>query len=243
MKKQFLILATITTMVFISCSKEKIETQQPGIAEEIATKKGGGGNPSVYLNKGLLGWYRFDGNLMESTGSLGNGVTGPVDGADIYMDDRKGITNSAIKFNGRYLVYINNVPHSTEMSIAAWVKYDSASAAASAFIDSQSDGPMFIQAFNQYYGLNGGVSWVPSGAIDDHWHHLVTTTDGTIVKFYVDGKFVGNVTSPDFEPDGLYYYTLGFGNVQFQNWHGGVDDLRFYGRTLSDTEIQALYSL
>ena len=37
MKKQLLIFATITTIVFTSCSKEKIEAPQTNQPEEIAS--------------------------------------------------------------------------------------------------------------------------------------------------------------------------------------------------------------
>jgi hypothetical protein len=73
MKKQLLILATtFATFTFISCSKEKIETQQPNNFEEIATAKGGGANglPPV-SNKGLLGRFEFNNNLKDATGSTG----------------------------------------------------------------------------------------------------------------------------------------------------------------------------
>lgn len=247
MKKQFLILATtITTVAFISCSKGKIETNETSNNEEIATKPGGGGgNYSGNLNKGLICWYRFDGNLVEATGKLAAAVTGPVEGADVYTEDRKGFVNSAIQFNGRYIAYINNVPHSSKMSMAAWVKYDDASAPASVFISSQSDGPHFMQVSDQYYGYNNpvGSPYIASGPIDAHWHYLAATIDGTFLKFYVDGNLIGNVASPDVELDGLYYYVIGYGNAIPYYWHGAVDDVRIYSRTLSASEIQSLYNL
>ena len=50
MKKQSLILATtFTTVAFISCNKEKIETQQLDNVEEIATAKGGGTRLSILI--------------------------------------------------------------------------------------------------------------------------------------------------------------------------------------------------
>jgi hypothetical protein len=73
MKKQFQILAaTFITVAFIPCSKEKPETNETAINEEVPTKPAeGGGNASpVSLNKNLEGLYQFDGNLKEQTGKL-----------------------------------------------------------------------------------------------------------------------------------------------------------------------------
>ena len=95
MKKQLSILVTTFTIVaLVSCSKQKIETQQPDNFEEIATAKKPGGNPSVNLTKGLEGWYRFDGNLVEAYGKLKD-ADPSTPGADIYTEDRKGNANSA----------------------------------------------------------------------------------------------------------------------------------------------------
>ncbi len=244
MKKQFLILATtITTVALISCSKETIEAPETTKPEaEIMTKKGN--PPSVNLNKGLDGWYRFDGNLIESTGQFLPAGTGPVSGADVYTEDRNGLANRAIKFNGRYTLSIPGVPHANNMSLAAWVKYDSASAPAGDFVISQSDGPRFMQATDQYFGKRNFVApSVTSGPINDKWHHLVVTIDGTFLKLYVDGNLIGSVLSPDNDPQTTEIYLIGHGNVLNNNWHGAMDDLRFYTRTLSANEVQALYNL
>src|SRR5262245_21911365 len=99
MKKQSLILAiTITTIVLVSCSKERIETKQENINEEIATKPPGGN--VVNINKNLEGFYQFNGKLNDQTGKLADAV--PIIGVGthgvIYTRDRKGNPNSAIQF-------------------------------------------------------------------------------------------------------------------------------------------------
>ena len=249
MKKQFLILATtFITVAIISCNKENIETKEADkpvtTTETIAAKQGN--SPSVNLSKGLEGWYRFDGNLKEATGKLADATTVPFAGVDVYTEDRNGVVNNAIKFNGRYRVKINNVPNTTKMSVAAWVKYDSANQTLCNFIISGSDGPMFIQAFDQFWTANNpsGMPWISSGTIDQHWHHLVATIDGTNLKFYVDGNLINTIVSPD---TWIYplntYYVIGYGSVLDTNWHGAVDDLRFYSRTLTAAEVQSLYNL
>lgn len=229
--------------VLVSCSKEKIGTNQPAITEEIATAKGGGSS-NINLNKGLEGWFQFNGNLVEKTGKLADAYASTT-GADVYTEDRNGNPNSAVNFNGRYRLGIINVPHANNMSTAAWVRYDSASAWPSAFVVSMSDGPSFMQAFDKYYGYNNpaGNPWITSGTIDTHWHHLVTTIDGTNLKFYVDGNLISSIVSPDVYAQSVAYYVIGSGYTIDPSWHGAIDDLRFYTKTLSASEVQALFNL
>ena len=244
MKKQFLVFATIMTVVFVSCSKQGIETPQTNNSEELATATQ---RPILTspgdLNKGLLGLYEFNGNLVEKTGKLMTGS--PSIANPVYTNDRKGNRGKAIKFNGTYDVSLGYVPHSAKMSVAAWVKYDSANSLGSIFVYSQSDGPNFVQALDQYYAYNNGYGtpYIGSGSINDQWHFLVATIDGTTLRFYIDGNLVGSVASPDVEKVPTQIYMLGFGNTSETNWNGAIDDLRFYSRTLSPAEVIALFNL
>lgn len=240
MKKQFLIFATITTIVFTSCSKEKIEAPQTNQPEEIATatqrtEKGD-------LSKGLLGLYEFNGNLVEKTGKL---YTGSPNGTVSYTADRKGLRGRAVKFNGALDISVGYIPHSVNMSVAAWVKYDNENAPFSQFICSQSDGPRFAQLADQYYVWNSpfGNPNLTSGTINNQWHFLTATIDGVNLRMYVDGMFVGSVASPDVENLTTAIYMLGYGNTTADRWRGAIDDLRFYSRTLSDSEVKALFNL
>ena len=245
MKKQFLIFATITTIVFTSCSKENIEAPQVNQPEEAATatQKSGVMAP-IGLDKGLLGLYEFNGSMAEKNGKLATGQTNN-EGPASYTFDRKGYRGRALKFTGAYNVSLGYIPHSTEMSVAAWVKYDSANAPLSIFVHSQSDGPKFMQGMNKFYGYNNpyGNPYVASGTLNNGWHFLVATADGVYLKSYVDGFLVGTVKSPDVDNATSAIYALGFGNVWNQHWHGAMDDVRFYSRTLSPSDVQALFNL
>jgi len=245
MKKQLFILATITTIVFTSCSKEKIEAPQTNQPEEIAGARGGGGIiASVDLKKGLLGLFEFNGNLIDKTGKLEDGVTN-TSGPASYTIDRKGFRGKAIKFNGIYNVSLTGVPHSARMSVAAWVKYDSANAMPSVIVSSQSDGPQFVQDYNYFYGYSNpsGNPKIYSGALNDQWHFLVATIDGATLRFYVDGSLVGSVASSDVDDSLITFYQLGGGYTAVTNWFGAMDDVRFYDRAISAAEVQALFNL
>lgn len=246
MKKQTLILATLFVItVFISCSKEITKQDEPQ-AEEFATSRSGDtrGGSTNSLSKGLLGLYEFNGSLIEKTGKLATAQTSN-EGPATYTVDRKGFRGRAVKFTGAYALDLGYVPHSAKMSLAVWVKYDDALAKPSNFIHSQSDGPRVQQVADAYYGYNNpsGPPYIASSPINNDWHFLALTLDGTTIRFYVDGNFAGSAISPDVENIASAIYTLGYGNIAGTYWLGAIDDLRLYGRTLSSSEVLALYSL
>jgi hypothetical protein len=247
MKKQISILAvTITAIIFFSCSKKENEIPQSKASTDSQAMSNQVAQQLIFIDPleiGLTGRYEFDGNLKDKTGQLQDAST--TIGTAFYTTDRKGMSGRAIKFDGKYASYIWSVPHSPKMSLAAWVKYGNASSSADVFVNSQSDGPQFEQAFDQYYGYNNssGNPWIASGSIDNKWHHLVATIDGTTLRFYVDGNLKGSVTSPDVETTSLAYYRIGFGPVTYKYWLGAIDDLRFYNRTLSASDVVSLYQL
>jgi len=251
MKKQFLFIAVLICAILFSCSKEKIGT--PDNSSEMApaanSQKGGGGSSVGNLNKGLLGWYRFDSTLKDATGLLADGVS--TVNRVLYTTDRKGLPNHALYFNEGYGVQIFGVPLGTDMSVSVWVKQN---------IFPPNFVPMvegsrtfsFMQQENIYQAAYWcGISGIPgqyywSGQIDDKWHHLVATRDDISLKFYLDGTLIGSSPSPAGAGpyDGTSDYNLGWGyNNQYVYWKGGMDDLRIYRRVLSASEVTALFNL
>lgn len=246
MKKQFLIFATITTIVFTSCSKEKIETPKQNNSEEISTARAGGGGTGIVpvSNKGLLGRFEFDGNLKDDAGKLKDGQ--PTVSRVLYTTDRKGQLNKAIRFNAAYGVDIFDVPSSPDgASLSVWIKHDTlpnpgwiASVfSVNAFIIQQT-GNIFAGSYQT--GLMDAQQIVYSAGVDKQWHHMVVTRDNDELKFYIDGILIG--TSPTPTGTGPFpmvdKYTLAHAYNIF--WKGSLDDLRFYRRVLSPIEITTL---
>ena len=247
MKKQILIFATITTIVFTSCSKEKIETIETGTNEEIATARSGSGGSSFVPENGLLGRYEFNGNLKDTTGKLKNGVS--TVNRVIYTTDRKGVAGKAIKFNGAYGVNIFGVPLDSNMSVSVWVKYDMLPtdyriqmvSCPHSFSLSQLENT--FQAAHYYYG---GYTVLGPITANNSWHHLAATFDGNTLKFYVDGVLqgVGSSAADSGPVVPKSDYLLGYGyNAGYKYWMGSMDDLRFYKKVLSDSQVQALKNL
>jgi len=252
MKKHIIIFAAaITPLAFFSCTKEGVQPEQAnqvvGTTEPALIQKHPP-MPIVDLQKSLNGKFEFNGNLSEKTGQL-KAVLFNARYKPVYTSDRKGMPGHAIEFTGGYGLVISNVPQDTSMSIAAWVKSESYPIIGNVPLIEGAGSLSFSQLENTYQagswnGING--QYVISGPIDRDWHHLVATRDASTLYFYIDGALVGTSPTPaGGGPANMFsQFVIGFGwNAGYQYWKGSMDDLCFYGRTLSYADVQALYNL
>jgi|GEM_PF-833651 len=262
MKKQFqIIAATFISVAIVSCSKQSAEmpevAQKP--AEEISTSSSSSnGRPVIDpLSVGLAGSYPFTGTLKEQTRKLADGQRMPlsrVNGA-IYTYDRKGIANAALKFDGNYYVTIANVPVQQNMSLSVWVKrltFPDAYSAPS-IVRHNSTGISLLQDENGFWGrvlsyasssLTTSLYTGSSFPADQQWHHVVITYSDEEMTMYVDNQKIGPTSGTFTVVDEFTKYLLGYAHgVAGKYWQGTIDDLRFYNRTLSASDVQKLYNL
>jgi Concanavalin A-like lectin/glucanases superfamily len=247
MKKQILFTSmTISVLVLVSCSKNNMElpAANSSAAQESNSASGAAEN-SFFINPLLIkldGWYRFNGNLQDALGKLSPGV--PIGLAPKYTSDRKGALNSALKLDGSFFVKLFNVPQQTASSISVWVKTFDLNQNLG-IVSGISQGMGLVQNPNTWIGgltlaAQGGwsiSSVLSKDAFDLHWHHLAVTYDGSSFKFYVDGALAGSSNLAGTISSALTNYIVGNGY-----WKGAVDDLHFYSRTLTASDVTALYN-
>ena len=246
MQKQFLFAAVIISAIFVSCSKEKSGTppQETTVDNSIVFK------PKNFdpLKIGLTGRFEFDGSLIDSTGKLKDAslYTGKV----TYTTDRKGASDHALEFDGNNGFQIFDVPLGENVSVAVWVQskcYPTTGLVP--FVDGQQSFSL-TQLENIYQaaywnGIPGPGQYVEASS-GREWHHLAATRDANSLKFYVDGILVGSSPSPAGAVPAISAseYILGFGwNGEYLYWKGGMDDLRFYKRVLTSSEVYQLAHL
>jgi hypothetical protein len=204
------------------------------------------------VKDGLVACYSFDGNVNDATG---NGNNGSVNGATL-TSDRFGNTNSAYKFNGNGdSILIPNSPtlNPAALTVSVWVNVSS-----SAPMDIVSkDGESFER---QYLLLSGGNFRAHIGKADGNfdyadgqtpilagkWYHLVQTYDGTELKMYVNGQHESSTTinvAPGGVANSDQPVRIGGGapNSDHYWFHGVIDDVSIYNRSLSEIEIKRLY--
>ena len=250
MKKQFLFTAVIISGVLFSCTKEKIETSQSQTLESATVAQSSVeniGQMSVpRINLDPVGRFEFDGNLQDKTGNLPNGISNggqPVS----YTTSRNG-TGASLYLSGTYGINLNSVPTQTKGSIAVWVKSSSTPDYRS-FIGKSGSGIFFAQSVNTYYGgvsidaLGGSAPAIYGIASDYKWHHLAVTYDGSNIRAYGDGVLKQTIPFAGSFAQYLATYYLGYTPGVAGFWKGCLDDLRFYNRTLSSSEVQSLATL
>lgn len=249
MKKQFQILAaTFITVAFISCSKEKIETLQSeqNKTEEISTSSSPSNRPYVDpLTINLEGWFKFNKNLKDASGKLPNGIQSPLKRTGVlYTTDRNGVLNSALKLDGNYAIDFPDVPQQNNTSMSIWIRRTTMFPDAT-IISPNGYGPRVDQNNYVFKGLvqNGWIlpEVYSTVFLNSGWYHIVITFNGTEMKMYVNGVLQGTYDDNPhpFQSEKLHYW---LGSTFGGFWQGYIDDLRFYSRELSDSDVQKLYN-
>lgn len=209
---------------------------------------------------GLIGYYPFVGSANDFSGNLYNGtVFGPT-----LTADRFGNPNAAYQFNG-VSDYID-LPASpyiglNNYSYSLWFKALSNSnngriicvgenGGLCQSLTHQTSGYLFASSFN--LGNNPNLSYSQSSALTlSQWHHAVVTRDLVAVKMYIDGLLVAASTPTATNGQQADYGSLApqraligarssLGSSFF--FHGIIDDVRYYNRVLTPSEVTALYN-
>ncbi|MBU1679888.1 MAG: T9SS type A sorting domain-containing protein [Bacteroidetes bacterium] len=203
----------------------------------------------INLDSGLVAKYYFNGNAIDESG---NGNFGTVNGATLTID-RFGNSNRAYYFDG-VDDYIDLENTSTlnmfsEFSLVAWVNYtyNNGGAIISKHINYYANG------FSMGAGGGGGIAnnahlttdplnyFISTAETynDSTWHLFVGICRNDTISLYVDGIF---------KVSGYSGYSIGNDiNIRIGKssdlgpFHGIIDDIRIYNRTLSDLEIRQLY--
>jgi hypothetical protein len=214
------------------------------------------------LQTGLLEYYPFCGNANSG---LNNGNNGSVNGGQL-TSDALGNSNAAYSFNGTNssITFSNdfcggqNLSQATfrlkfkvnSVGNAIWNKDGSWMEAAIYTTNSGALG-MFWAYPNQY----NGIETSPGLIMPNQWYDAVIIYDGANSKVYLNGVLTSglNVSCPSpaiaFGSSGTC--GAGINRFGFQKvscspqgfFNGTLDEFMIYNRTISNAEIQQLYSL
>jgi len=158
-----------------------------------------------------------------------------------------------------------NIPHhnqfkpSQAMSICAWIKPAHYTPDRQCILR-KSDGnegrwllavggKETLQGLHCGFVINGmyyekSVAVDPSVLTDGNWHLAATTFDGSHIRIYLDGKQAGSwpvAGSLSTAGTGDIYIGSYGGSEEF--FDGAIDDVRIYGRALSDDDLKNMYKL
>lgn len=74
------------------------------------------------------------------------------------------------------------------------------------------------------------------------WNHAVGVSDGNSHKFYLNGNYIDEATSTQVPPAENTDLRIGYGSILRNYFNGYVDEVRFFNRVLTQTEITGLYN-
>jgi hypothetical protein len=212
--------------------------------EVMANEWLGSGYEITPVNPGttnLAAHYTFDGSTNDSAG----GHHGTANGLPGYASGKFG---QAILLDGvDDIVTVGPVGISgaAPRTIAGWVKPNATSAIPDwtgifGFVGPDS-GTRENMSFNMQrrgdadYLCIDVYGWVQNIVeLDLEWHHLVATYDGTTIRWYGDGRLVGN---EDRTLDTRDEFQMGKRADNDNYFPGYIDEVYIYGRALSDVEI------
>ena len=251
-----------------SCKKQVVKTdlfQSPLITiQKVSTSTNS--STSINLSKGLIAFYPFNGNANDASGNNYNGV---VTGATL-SSDRFGKKNSAYNFNGlatsNSTVIVRDqfidVPNfiynfQNKITISLWAltyptnygnflqrrTNNTIDFAVSNYagIDGQTPGPNKITC---NFGTIGGVTGSTLIAYNT-WHNYTYEYDGSSLKLYLDGVLDGQQSASGLISNNTTTMNIGRyiyygGSTYYFYFNGVMDDIRFYNRVLTQTEITYL---
>jgi len=207
------------------------------------------------LDSGLVACYPFSGDANDFSGNKHNGI---VNGATLTTD-RFGNANSAYSFNGTSnsisIVHFDSlVGTANEVSVSVWALATSNTSNGIFMLSPDTIPDRFVgcgQYLNTIYWDYGNIlvngRSTASQTYDNNWHHYVyiMSQSKNIKQVYLDNAMVINTTYGGSLINRKRTLLIGAGidadggGIRF---HGSIDDMKFYNRALTGTEVNALYN-
>ena len=203
-----------------------------------ATGGGGGGGGDITSN--LAHWWKFDEGTGTTAADSAGSDTATLHGTTAWTAGMIGANAIAYpSATGSGCSLASSVTTGTTFTYAAWIYWKGAAATYQ---------NLFSQGGSSGFWINSSkIDWVFSGL--DHrsntvitantWHHIAVVCNSSAVTFYLDGVPDGTTSSAvSFTADGMG----ADGGNSGEAFNGNHDDVRFYTRALSATDISTLYS-
>ncbi|MDM8536945.1 LamG domain-containing protein [Desulfobacterales bacterium HSG17] len=203
------------------------------------------------LNQGLIAYYSFDGNANDSYNNNGivfgniSYLDGPVAKALHVESD-----GSYVEIGANEIINLNT-PYK---SISVWFKAEDMLNRRNMIFDktSGSDYLLGIDKHDNNYVLAFEVRddshQSPVGIYTSislfNWYNVIATKENNIITLYLNGNNVGSmeITNAVTRNNSLIVGAGGSPYVTGYQFNGEIDELRFYDRVLSESEIQEIVS-
>jgi hypothetical protein len=228
--KNIIKLATTGFFVFIFIAT-------PFIAFSAATIK-------TPTKTGQIGYWSFNDNYGTKAGdSSGSGSTGTLVNSPTWIGGKFG---KALLFNGNdtYVTIPTTGASSTAGTISFWAYATTTQTSGGYLLNTTGTSQRIYfnyQSSNNISLLLGSTAvTIGSGPAPlGKWHHVVGQWSGTTGTLYVDGVLIANTTFTALSSVLNPMYVGSFSGAQ--GFKGIIDDVRFYNRVLTASEIATIY--
>lgn len=199
-------------------------------------------------NIGLVAYYTLDGNANDASGNGNNGI---VNEAALTT----GKVGQAYNFDGvnDYISIANpsELNNLKGLTVSAWIKPSLFHFYNERIIDKGYNSAFSLNSWDNQTKFvlwigNNGISegvWT-TGELDNNWHHIVATANGTILKIYVDGVLNNSANQTISIGNNNYPLTIGADMSTLPNYewfNGSIDEVKILNRELTPAEIQQEY--
>jgi len=213
--------------------------------------------PSYVPTSGLVGWWPFTGNALDSSG---NGNHGTVNGATLTTD-RFGSVNKAYSFDGIddfIEILDDNSLNNPNLTVGFWINTNSVifqqvfyKVSLNTAQNEEYSIPINLNNKNEINldlknnSCSPGVGWIyfNNSAALSNWKHVIFTHDGISTKYFLDGNLI-NSQKANFKiancPGGSLILGIAW-NLQHA-FNGSLDDIGIWNRALTQEEITSLYN-
>ena len=207
--------------------------------------------PGSPVPAGLVAAYSFnEGSGTSVSDASGKGHTGTVSGATWAA----GKYGQGLSFDGAddwvTIPDAADLDLTTGMTLEAWVKPTTQTGWETVLFKEMAGDHAYV-----LYSYASDVSGRPSTAVrtggtmtsvpgtatlaTNVWTHLASTYDGATLRLYVNGALVGSRAVSGALTATTGPLRVGGNNVWAEWFNGTIDDVRIYGRALSQSEIQS----
>lgn len=216
----------------------------------------------TWLEPNFISWWKFD----EGEGDIAYDSTGNNHGTIYGATWTTGQIDDALAFDGDgdYVEVANDQSQqitTNQITLSAWIKLDADVGDTQRRIIHKQEAPGIAWGFeifgdgyngssgNQlvFHDSDGGAAWYnclsPTDLNPSQWYHVAVTDNAGVIEIYIDGQ-------PNRSCDDAYRIPssivapiiIGATNPATDFFFDGtIDDVRIYGRALSDEEIWQLY--
>jgi hypothetical protein len=208
------------------------------------------------LFKSLVAYYPFNGNADDASGNYNDGNPGTAQ----LVVDRLGVPQSAYFFNGsNSFITFPKIPttNTENISMFCWLKPNLLPQWGIAVKLGYSDGNLPCNGYalgigsaqsqigNHLIAENACVNWVDgivSFRATNDWHHVGLVRQGGSDFIYLDGLLVSaqQISAPA-PPTHFAIGTLLGSDQSNAIFHGSIDEVRVYNRSLTASEVQQLF--